>query len=84
METTTAAVHIARQGPVRVVTLNRPNTVDGPTAEAQRSASIEFESRPELNVAALAAMELLGKPMVPTDRCLISKEYGVVLTRRGV
>ena len=51
-----ADVEVARQGPVLVVTINRPsvrNAVDGPTAAALSQAFRDFDADPELLVAVL-------------------------------
>jgi enoyl-CoA hydratase len=55
-----ADVEVSRQGPVLVVTINRPgvrNAVDGPTAVALSNAFREFDADPELSVAVLTGAD---------------------------
>ena len=56
MGTSTEPVTVADRGPVRVVTINRPevrNAVDGPTAAALQAAFAAFDADPEVSVAVL-------------------------------
>ncbi len=52
----TKPLAVADHGPIRVVTINRPNArnaVDGPTAEALFETFRDFETKPDLSVAIL-------------------------------
>ena len=53
-------IDIRTEGPVRVVTINRPqcrNAVDGPTAQLLYDAFVEAERDPEIDVAVLAGAD---------------------------